>query len=191
MAKESNIVTIINNTLITSQFSASKFAKGSFKGIAELVKINDKGETMPVIVANNGETTKCGINDVEPFQIYHRTLGASFELVENNFAYREKMQTTQMTLVCIADRERLQVTKEQIITALSLGFLNELDATNKTALSLLTCNITPGSFTTDAIEVYDREFAIESKWLKPQTIMIALDYTIETTVNESCIEICA
>ena len=192
MAKESNIVTIINNTLISEQFSASKFKKGNFKAIVELVKTNKEGETFPGVVANNGEITRCGLNDIIPFQIYHRVLGAQFELDEDGFGdFREKAQTTQMTLICIADRERLGVTKEQIVTALSMGFLSQLDATNRAALSLLTCNITAGSFTTDAVEVYNREFSIESKWLKPQTVMVALDYIIETTVNESCIEICA
>jgi len=192
MAKESNIVTYINDKLIAEQFGSVKFKKGQFSGIAELVKTNEGGETQPVIVANNGKSTRIGINDIYPFQIYHRTLSASFELVSADFGdFRVRKESTSMTLVVIADRERLEVTKEQIKTALALGFPLEMDATNKTALSLLTCNITPSSFIMDFNEVYSREFNLANYKIKPQTILIALDYTIETEVNESCIEICA
>lgn len=191
MAKESNIVSFINDTLTTKQFGASKFQRGTFNGIAELVKSSESGETKPVTVANNGESTYIGINDAYPFQIYHRLLSATFELVDSDFGdYKVRRQTDNMTMVVIADRERLQVTKEQIISAISIGFPLEMDATNKSALSLLTCNITPSNFLTDYNEVYAREFNITATQLKPQTIMIALEYSITTDVVESCIEIC-
>lgn len=192
MAKESNIVSYINTTLETEQFGASKFSKGQFNGIAELVKSNENGETQPGTIANNGEVTKVTIDDANPFQLYHRLLSASFELVDSDFGdYKVRRQTANMTMVIMCDRERVQVTKEQIISAVSIGFPLELPATNKTTLSLLACNMTPGTFTTDFNEVYTREFNIVPQLLKPQTIMVALDYTITTDVVESCIEICA
>jgi hypothetical protein len=192
MAKESNIVQYINDTLKTEQFGASKFSKGTFNGIAELVKSSETGETKPATIANNGECTYIGINDAHPFQIYHRTLSASFELVDSDFGdFKVRRQTDNMTMVIIADRERTEVTKEQIISAVSIGFPLELPATNKSALSLLQCNMTPETFLTDYNDVWSREFSITQSLLKPQTIMVALDYSITTDVVESCIEICA
>jgi len=191
MAKELNIVSYINDVLKLQQFKGAKFNKGSYQLIAELVKTSDTGETQPVIIADNGKSTRVGVNDIYPFQLYHRTLSASFELVDVDFGdYKVRKETNNMTLVCIADRERLGVTKEQLKSALSIGFPLELDATNKSALSLLSCKITPQNFTLDYNEVYLREFNVVNYKLKPQTILIALDYIIETEVTENCIQLC-
>lgn len=193
MAKESEIVGYINTALSSGQFQASKFSKGSFNNIGELVKINEQGEFIPCIVDINGETTKLSIDDVKPFQLYHRVLSASFNADESDdFGdYAVRKQTMNMTMVIIADRERLQVTKEQLITAVSLGFPLELTATQKTALNIQQCNIIPNDFITDYNDVYSREYNISDYLLKPQTIMIALNYDLETESFESCVEICA
>ena len=192
MSKFGDIVTFINTTLKSTQFGSSRFQKGTFNdSIAELVKVTTEGETIPSIVANDGQATKVVIDDVEVFQVYHRLLGSSYELVGDDFGnYRTRRTIAQMTLVVIANRDRLKLDKEDIILGLSLGMPLELPNIDKTALLIEACNITPNTYLTGPTEAYDREYNITEKLLKPQTMMIALDYTITMDVKEGCVTMC-
>jgi hypothetical protein len=116
MSKFADIVSFINTTLKSEQFGSARFQKGTFNdSIAELVKVSEDGQTMPCVVSNTGTTTKLTIDDVKPWQLYHRMLGSSYELVENDFGFRTRRTTANMTMVVIGDRERLSLTKEDII----------------------------------------------------------------------------
>ncbi len=191
MSKFGDIISFINTTLKSEQFGSARFQKGTFNdSIAELVKVSDTGETMPCVVSNTGTTTKLTIDDTKPFQLYHRMLGSSYELVDDDFGFRTRRTTANMTVVVIGDRERLSLTKDDIILGLSLGMPLEIPNTNKTALSIEACNITPQAYLTEFVEVYDREYNIEQKLLKPQTIMVALDYTITMDIKQGCVTIC-
>lgn len=191
MSKFGDIITFINTTLKTEQFSSSRFQKGTFNdSIAELVKSSDDGETMPCVISNTGTTTKLVIDDTKTMQVYHRMMGSNYELVENDFGFRTRRSIANMSLVFIGDRERLQVTKEDIILGLNNGMPLEMPKTNRVALSIESCNITPQTYITDFNEVYEREFNIQQKLLKPQTIMIALDYEITMDIMDGCVLIC-
>lgn len=187
--KEAEIVAQINTDLKGGQFDSKKFQKGRFSGIAELV--GRKEETVPAIIDNNGNETILVINDIYPFEVYHRHTGSNVQEVEGNFGdlvYRQ--ETAQMLMVIIGDRKRLKMTKEEIITGILLGMPLEFGSTFLNTNSLDNANITPGDFNLSKVDAWNGEYNTEKVKLKPETIFFTLTYTIETRAKVDCIEIC-
>jgi hypothetical protein len=191
MAKEHEIVTYINAQLVTNQFSAARFQKGSIDAIAELV-LTDEGETKPGVVDRFGEVTYCGIDDTKPFQIYHRVIRPNSEWgTEQDFGDLKYIkETTDMLMVVIGDRNKLQLTAEDIKTGIVAALPLELPDSQLNSLGLKTANIIPGNFNWNKIEVYGSEFNLKTVELKPNTIIFSFSYQIETAYNQSCFEIC-
>tara|TARA_Y100000310_G_C20431831_1_gene691850 strand:+ start:83 stop:655 length:573 start_codon:yes stop_codon:yes gene_type:complete len=187
--KEAEIVTQINTDLKSGQFDSKKFQKGRFSGIAEL--IGRKTETVPAIIDNNGNETVLVINDIYPFEVYHRHTGSNVQEVEGNFGdlvYRQ--ETAQMLMVVIGDRKRLKMTKEEIISGILLGMPLELGSAFLTANSLDNVNIILGDFNLSKEDAWNAEYSTETVKLKPETIFFTLSYNIETRAKIDCIDIC-
>ena len=129
MAKLHQIVAQINTDFTSGQFSSKRFQKGRFSGIAELItKLdNDQRQTMPAIIDNNGDDTILTMDDSYPFEMYHRHLSSAMTEVEEDFGNRQiREETSNMILVVMGDRQRLKLTKEDIITGITLGMPTEL-----------------------------------------------------------------
>ncbi len=192
MAKLHQIVTQINTNLTQGQFSSKRFQKGRVSGIAELIVSvdNDQRQTIPVIVDNNGDTTKLTIDDRFPFQLYHRHLSSTMTEVDDDFGDRQvREETASMLLVIMGDRERLKLNKEDIITGISLGMPEELGQAFLTTNSLVSVNIIQGEFNLNKEDVWTSEFNTEVM-IKPADIFFSLNYSILTRTWTTCIEIC-
>ena len=187
--KEAEIVAQINTDLKGGQFDSKKFQKGRFSGIAELV--GRKEETVPAIIDNDGNETILVINDIYPFEVYHRHTGSTVQEVEGNFGdlvYRQ--ETAQMLMVVIGDRKRLKMTKEEIITGILLGMPLEFGSTFLNTNSLDQVSIVPGDFNLSKVDAWNGEYNTELMKLKPETIFFTLTYNIETRAKVDCIDIC-
>lgn len=190
MAKEHQIVSYINTQLRSGSFSSSRFQKGRFDGIAELLQ-TEEGETKPGIIDNYGDAQYVGIDDTNQFQIYHRVITPAAEWnSESDFGDLKNItETTDMLMVVMGDRIRLQLTAEDIktgiVASLPLDLYSEL-----TNLGLKTADIIPGEFNWDKNEVYRNEFNIEENLLKPNTIIFSFSYQIITTLDQSCFQLC-
>ena len=187
--KEAEIVAQINTDLKGGQFDSKKFQKGRFSGIAELV--GRKEETVPAIIDNNGNETILVINDIYPFEVYHRHTGSTVQEVEENFGdlvYRQ--ETAQMIMVVIGDRKRLKMTKEEIITGILLGMPLEFGSAFLNTNSLDQVSIVPGDFNLSKVDAWNGEYNTELVKLKPETIFFTLTYNIETRAKVDCIDIC-
>lgn len=191
MAKEHEIVAYINTVLKATQFSASRFQKGRFSAIAELVK-TEEGELKPGTCNNYGEVTYVGIDDTYPFQIYHRVIQPNLaENVEYEFGDRKALrETTNMLMVVIGDRARLQLTAEDIKTGIAASLPLELPTTELNTLGLQQVNILPGSFNWNRFDVYRAEFNIQDSFFNTNTIIFSLSYQIETTYDQACFTLC-
>jgi len=137
MAKLAEIVDYINTELQTTQFSAKRFQKGRWSGVAELV-VTSEEETMPCIIENNGDTTKLGIDDTYSFEVYHRVLASNFENGEDDYgAARNRKEFNDMVVIVMGDRNRLNLTTEQIISGLALGFRQVISVITAARLAIL------------------------------------------------------
>lgn len=192
MAKLAEIVTIINNNLKATQFAAKRFQRGEFYGIAEQIKSNNNGEIKPGVVSNSGAVTKIVISDTLPFIIYHRLLNYTSEYVEiGDFGDRKNIvETASMRLVLIAHRPVIQLTKEQLLTGVAMGMPLGLTRDQRVTNSLKGCDINPGSFIVDPLQVFKDEFNISEDLLKINTVMFAHEYEVVTAVDNTCFDLC-
>lgn len=191
MAKEHQIVSYINTRLKALQFGAGRFQKGIFSGIAELLE-TDEGEAKPGLVENDGDARYIGIDDTYPIQVYHRVIrpGAEWN-VESDFGdLRNIVETTNMLMVVIGDRNRLKLTAEDIKTGIVAALPLEIPDSELNSLGLKSANIIPGEFNWNKYEVYRSEFNLRDPALKTNTIMFSLSYQIETVYGQSCYTLC-
>jgi hypothetical protein len=189
MSKLDTIVTEINTALKAGNFKSNRFQRGKFYGIAELVKL-EEGQ-IPGIISNKGEVTKVSIDDNYPFQLYHRI--TSIEAEEDELSYGdglEVIETVDMRLVIVCNREIIQLKKEDIVSGVFASLPTGISSATETSLNINYCDITYGQFDINAESVYSEEYQLESFDLTPQTIMIALPYQIITKYRKGCINIC-
>lgn len=194
MAKEKEIVDYINTTMRAGQLASKRFQKGNFYSIAELVKKNAEGETMPSIIPQDGgNVTEISPSDIPPIIVYHRLLDISTEYdTENDFGDPDAIkQTASMICVVMADRYQIQLTKEELIAGVGLGFpLEEVPASLLTSTGLQDAAILPGNFNLDRDAVYQQEFNIATMELPINYILFSYEYSIQTEVLRSCFELC-
>ena len=190
MPKLAESVEYINAKLRASQFGSKRFQKGRWSGIAELIR-TPEGEMMPCSVDNDGDATQLGIDDTYPFEVYHRMIGANFENSEDDFgANKGRKEFSDMVIVIMGDRDRLEFTNEEIISGLSLGFPFNMEKTDVEALSLQSVDFSIQGFERDREAVWNREFETERVQLKPNTLLVSLRYQVMAEVFDGCIEIC-
>lgn len=190
MPKLAEIVTLVDDALKASQFGTKRFQKGRWSGIAELIRTSED-ETIPCSVDNNGDAVKLGLDDTYPFEVYHRMLDGDFERSEDDFGSNAvRRETTDMVIIMMGDRNRLELTNEQIISGLALGFPFSLTATEVSALSLQSADFTIQGFDRDREFVWAREFKTKKAVLKTNTLLVSLRYQVVTEVFENCIGIC-
>ena len=193
MAKLHEIIAQINADLITAQFSSKKFQKGRFSGIAELItKVDgDQRQTVPAIVANNGDTTKLTIDDTLPFELYHRHLSSTIPETEDDFGDRtNRTETADMVMMIMGDRNRLKLNKEDISTGVLLGLPLEFGSAFLIANALESAEVIPGVFNYNREELWNSEYSTEKVDLKTNTIFIGFTYQVTTQVKADCIEVC-
>lgn len=190
MAKLAEIVDLVNTELQRTQFGAKRFQKGRWNGITELVTTSEN-ETVPCVVDNNGDTTKLGMDDTYSFEVYHRMLAANFEVGEDDFgASRNRREISDMVIVMMGDRDRLELTNEQIISGLALGFPVILPKDEVLALSIQSAEFLFQGFDRDREAVWTREFKTETRSLKPNTLLVSFRYQVITEVYENCLSLC-
>jgi|688.fasta_scaffold184120_4 hypothetical protein len=189
MSKLDSIVSQINTDLKAGNFSSNRFQRGKFYGIAELVKIEEG--TFPGIIDNTGNIQKVAIDDNYSFQLYHRI--TSIQAEEDELSYGdgyEIIETADMRLVIVCNREIIQLKKEDIVSGVFASMPTGISNALETSLNIDFCDITYGTFDIDQQTVYDAEYQLEDFELKPQIIMIALPYQIVTKYRKGCVNIC-
>lgn len=193
MAKLPEIVTEINTSLKTFQFSDKRF-QHAFNGIVEIVPKQD-GETVekfPSIITDEGDITKVTIDDTFGFQLYHRHVGSVFNETPTEEQFGSvtiREVTDNMIMIVMGDRDKIKLSKEDIITGIQLGFPLELGKAFLVTNTLDSAQIIQGEFNLDREVLWEQEFATKFS-LKPSSIFLGYSYDVLTRVKEKCIRIC-
>lgn len=191
------IVNIINSTLETGKLSDdSRFVK-QLNGLAEQLprNYNNTQDGIPSLVDINGGTQFSGFNDTYSIVIYHRCL--SSQTVETPVSFGDGMNTAReeanMRLICFADRLRCKVQPQQLAFLLTSGIQQQLKFSQFSQYSgLFGVTIEAGTANYDGVSVYTNEYKLpaSSYPVHPTHIYFALDYTITTDYDVTCISDC-
>lgn len=185
------IVTNINNAIEAKLKSAS--VNISLHGISIQAKRED--EQFPVYFDNSGEGTFNAIDDRFALCIYHKCNSLDFETTEIlDFGDGEAFQTNtaNMSVFIYGDRKKLKMIQETVILIVA----SALPATMPQSFTLnfnglSSANISTVSSPNNSQDAWRQEFQNIEYTLAPEKFFVQLNYTIETIIQKSCIEVCA
>lgn len=187
-----SITQIINNQLKASTLSDSRFQRGAFIQIVNLIP-REEGEgtiNIPTRIEDiDGNEREMSFDDTYPFMIYHRV--ESITHADGDFRGDRilKRETANMLAVVFGDRNVLMLPQEQLITGVIAGFPTEISLAQKQAWNLSTAEIETGAVNDNPRTVYAAEVGGPYP-LKPNNILFSVNYTIMTEYDPSCIDIC-
>ncbi len=191
------IVNIINTSLATGKLKDdSRFNKALY-GVAETLprNYNDEQDGIPAVVDLNGGIQFSGFDDRYSIVIYHKVLSTSIvdapiAFGDGNNAAREE---AQMRMIVFADRMVTKLQPTQLSFLLLSAINQQLQPSQITTFNgLFGVNIEPGDTNYNGVTIYGDEYRLPASTypVQPHQIYIALDYTITTDFDTTCISDC-
>lgn len=190
MAKEHDIVCTINEALDAATTS-QKFTGKEYAGITILRK-NSDNVSVPMSYIKGGVSKLISINDVKPLQWYHRNNGSVYVQSEKRQYGNSNgalSQTTNMSLIVMANFERAKLYAEEIEGLFVAAIPTQLTEARKVELNLRACNIVVTSTDHNAIALFEREHK-GNLMMNENTIMFEIRYQITTAFFNECINSC-
>lgn len=190
------IVNIINDTLANGKLKDSRFNKQLF-GLSELLPRNYQGDqdSIPAMVSLNNSAQFSGFDDRFNIVIYHRCL--STNIVESPVLFGDGLNTAReesvMRMIVFADRISLQLQPQQLSFLLSSAVQQQLKYSQISSYAgLYGVTIEANTTNYDGVRIYQDEYKkpAQSYPVQPHQIYMALDYTITTDYDVSCISDC-
>lgn len=180
----------INNS-IRAGLNDSRFDGSDYNGIAILAS---DGEKLRPMIVDHYDTCKfMTADDQIPLQVYHRTIKIS-RADQAGKSYGDqlagKQETTNMALIAIGSRRLIRLTPEELEAAIVSYFPSMIAKATTSALKLSSCKITPVDSVLDPVAVYLDENKTTAYELSPNSLMIRINYTITSTYNTACFELC-
>ena len=193
----SAIIQIINQQILTNTLCGSSFATGSYNGIAYDATDVDTGATRvyPVVLpVVNGVTDLSGnysmVNpdDTYPIQIYHKILNKTYQIKPSSVGNRSNVisEKTDVKMVVAGWTNLLGLTQEDLEALIASNFPDQIDASLYTPLKLQNLVVTLQSSVLDKAQVYAAEYKGISYQVKPEQILFAIRYQIESTYKKGC-----
>ena len=191
------IVDIINQTLATGKLQDdARFVK-QLHGVAEPLPRNINGgqDLIPSVVDLNGGATFSGFHDQYSIVIYHRVLSTTIGQPPVMFGdgANTGREEARMRMIVFADRVRIQTQPTQLSFLLNSALQQQLTkAQIQPFAGLYGANIVPGSTNYNGVQIYSDEYRLPASTypVGPHQIYLAVDYTIITDYDVTCISDC-
>lgn len=188
------IVTLINDALEAGNFSTRRFQPSIYHNIADDVKTTRESEDViePMIVFQNGEAKKMVYDDTNAFQIFHKIESIDYKLSVLDYGPPGTTieETANMSLIFVGNRKRLQVRPEDVTAAILMDMPKEFTTSQAQAFDLTSITIDTDSVETDSYKVWAEQWVGIKSFVKPETILISIKYTIVDTYNRNCWSLC-
>jgi hypothetical protein len=191
------IVSIINNTLAAGKLSDDKRFVRQLHGLSETLprNYNNSQDGIPTLVDVNGGTMFSGFNDAYSIVIYHRCLStniveAPVQFGDGNNAAREE---ASMRMIVWADRLKTKLQPQQLSFLLTSAVQQQLMYTQISSYpGLYGVTIEADRTNYDGVAIWQQEYKLPAATypVHPTHIYLALDYTIVTDYDVTCISDC-
>jgi hypothetical protein len=189
------IVDIVNTTLATGKL---KTYNRKLFGVSELLprNFNNAQDTIPALVTNFGSTMFSGFDDKFDIVIYHRCLSTTIE--EGAVLFGDGLNTArevaEMRMLVFGNRKKLSLQPQQLSFLLSSGVQQQLASSQiSNYAGLFGCIIEANTTNYDGVGIFTSEYKLAASRypVHPEHIYLALDYTITTDYDITCINDCS
>ena len=187
------IVDYINTSLQGGTLARKAFQQGKFYSLAKQITVQGTEEDTlrPFVYELNGrKEIDPFINDVYPFQMYHRCNGQTYSF-KNGQAFGDGVsiitETSSMIAVIFGDPEKLSITQEDLAFLIVAGLPTNVGSIDTGNTSLGQIEIKAGTINHNSLQVFTAEYGTGVYPLKPQSIYFSLSYTIETNSDKGCL----
>ena len=189
------IVDIVNTTLATGKL---KTYNRKLFGVSELLprNFNNAQDTIPALVTNFGSTVFSGFDDKFDIVIYHRCISTSIE--EGAVLFGDGLNTArevaEMRMLVFGNRKKLSLQPQQLSFLLSSGVQQQLAYSQISSYAgLFGCIIEANTTNYDGVGIFTSEYKLAASRypVHPEHIYLALDYTITTDYDITCINDCS
>lgn len=185
-----SIIAMINESLQAGVLCDARFAGGSFMGIAcDAAESDGAGlRCYPVVFDLSGNGQKVNPDDTYPIQLYHRLLGISYSALPSSVGdhSNEVLERIEMRLVVMGWANRLYLSQEDLAALITSGFPDQIAASLYAPLKLQHLNITLQSAVMDRLQVFREEYKGLPYMVKPEQVLFALRYQIESRWKKGC-----
>jgi hypothetical protein len=189
------IVDIVNTTLATGKL---KTYNRKLFGVSELLprNFNNAQDTIPALVTNFGSTMFSGFDDKFDIVIYHRCISTSIE--EGAVLFGDGLNTArevaEMRMLVFGNRKKLSLQPQQLSFLLSSGVQQQLAYSQISSYAgIFGCIIEANTTNYDGVGIFTSEYKLAASRypVHPEHIYLALDYTITTDYDITCINDCS
>ncbi len=180
MAKESNIVTIIN-TRLDNALQGVQFNGKQIKGIVYSVVYNTDGNEIISFPLNGDEGTDIKFNDTAPIQIHHRHLSNTVTIAPGGIV----SDSADMRLYITALRSRIGISNDSIKDYICSQLLYDLTSAERQALNIRTGSVQFTGADMNSIRLFQQEYG--NPLTRTDIIMIEVQYKIECRYTMACI----
>lgn len=179
--------TMINQHLAARFATCAPFAGSKLYGIADNVFRSESGGAFPVIYDEQGEGTYVGVDDLDPLILYHRILNIAFAVDPASYGDKEHQRATfTMRLAVYGDRKRLHMTNDELGMFIHVNFPTMFQKVpNFGTIIVRTTSIVPNN-----TQAFGNEYQRVPFFLKPEHMLINLNYTIESKIKKDCFNLC-
>ena len=197
MSDLSKVIDYINVQFKAGNFGGKPFQKGMFNGLVKQVDRNSGEERQKTIIEYDDNSGKdaTGIypNDIYPFQLYHRCTGEEIDTEPNEDFYgdddEQKIVTFTLGLVVFAHKFNLELSQEDLVTALALDFPVNIRPSKITSSQFSDCEITLGKVESDSSTVFTSEYG-KTKSIPQEYVFLNFEYQVKLTYSKQCFTLC-
>lgn len=188
-----NKITLINQYIKQNALADSRFQNGYFADTpaktAAIQSIEGDGKLryLPVVYNKQArEYNYIGLDDIYPVILYHKHIQTTYVDVDID----ERKELNKMLLIVFGRLDYLNLEAETLAALVVSGFPTVIKRANYTNVPILINQITLTDSLSDAETVFAREYRNTAYQLGPQHALMQFGYTIESTYNKKCFDIC-
>lgn len=183
------IVDILNEKLLSSTLDEASFHSGAIYGLSYLTNGLD-GDIQRPYVWENDRSNGIEVNDIYPFNIYHRCNSMSFKDAPQTFGDGDGMVQimADMFLVAFADRYKIGYTQEDLILKIATGINQTLTVADLGNSGLLRVRASVVRANNNSIQVFKGEYGNEAECpFQLSSVYFGIQYQLEIIAHSVCL----
>lgn len=193
-----NIVSKIDELILSSSLTDQRFQNKFFAGLVQQLPVTNSDGTkvifVPAIPHGLTDATQVVPDDNYNLITYHRIIGNaySFERIDRQFGDGLDVQksVSDVIMVVIGFNNKLLITQEQLEALFIGGFPDVFEKAFVQDLKFNSISIQPVSSNLDSVAVFNQEYRGDKYYIRQEMSLFQIRYSITATYKKGCFTIC-